>query len=108
MQGGAVHQKKRSLFPGHVRKPSHHGGLQEVKFVMAVPVDDPRTSATPIFFGDCEWSLFPFRPLLRSYGQFVHVCLLFNFLPGLIREFNEYFYFDILAAFTHYHGKDPK
>ena len=24
---------------------------------MVVPVDDPRTSATPFFVGDCEWPL---------------------------------------------------
>ena len=42
--------KKRSLFPGHVRKPSHHGGLQGAKIIMVVPVDDPRTSAPPIFW----------------------------------------------------------
>ena len=57
MQGGVVHQQKRSLFPGLVRKPRHHGGLQGVKIVLVVPVDDSRTSATPIFFGDCESAL---------------------------------------------------
>ena len=29
-------------------EPGHHEGLQNVKIVMVDPVDDPRTSATPI------------------------------------------------------------
>ena len=41
---------KRILLPGFVREPGHHGVLQGVKIIMVVPVDDPRTSATPIFF----------------------------------------------------------
>ena len=54
LQGGAVQQRKLRLLPGYVREPGHHEGLQGVKLVM---VDDPRTSATPIFFGNCERTL---------------------------------------------------
>ena len=47
LQGGADHQKKHSLLPGHVRKPGHHGGLQGVQSVIVDPVEDLLTSGTP-------------------------------------------------------------
>ena len=47
MQGGEDHQQERSLLPGHVREPSHHGDLQGVQCIIVYPGDDPLPFATP-------------------------------------------------------------
>ena len=45
---------ERTLLPGHVGEPGHHGGLKGVGSVMIGPVDDPLPSTTPwvTFFGE--------------------------------------------------------
>ena len=50
---------ERTLIPGYVREPGHHGGLQGVQSVLVRPVYDPLPSASPwatIFAGPVKGS----------------------------------------------------